>query len=428
MSDAVGRVAAADPGVFSSRELRRLLPVLAPVVTASFVVMALAGAELARIELTPTRIGGFLAILAAATLAEAFPVPLGGVPVGGVSMAAIFIVGAALLFGWAPAAVLACVASTLVHLRQRHDAAKLVYNGAVYALAAAAAAALVGGHETVASLVAAGFLGSCVFWVINIALVVAAVWRVARQDPLAMLASTMRWTAVPFGIMASTSVMLVALAGQSAFLPLTLVGPLIAITLYQRSVHQSLEAMRLALTDPLTGLSNIRHYSEQLERHLDLAQGPRGPLSLCLFDVDDFKLINDDFGHRAGDAALQRIAAALRHGGEAYRLGGDEFALMLPGRSEAEARAIAAKVVERIAASPFDHRPVEVSVGVATFPHPGLDRDDFVDAADQALYAAKDAGKNQVSCYRPLSVRPPDPHGGPGESSSAPRDSRTEAA
>ena len=127
--------------------------------------------------------------------------------------------------------------------------------------------------------------------------------------------------------------------------------------------------MRLALTDPLTGLGNHRHFHERLERELRHAQEKRLPLTLCLVDVDDFKRINDRFGHPAGDRVLSRLASRLRQTGEAFRLGGDEFALLLPGYDEGSALTAAASVVERIAALELEQiGSVTVSVGVATSP------------------------------------------------------------
>ena len=138
--------------------------------------------------------------------------------------------------------------------------------------------------------------------------------------------------------MASAALMLVVLWERSPFLSVALVGPLLAIPLYQRAIVRALRAMRLALTDPLTGLGNHRHFHERLERELRHAQEKRLPLTLCLVDVDDFKRINDRFGHPAGDRVLSRLATRLRQTGEAFRLGGDEFALLLPGYDEGTRR------------------------------------------------------------------------------------------
>jgi diguanylate cyclase (GGDEF)-like protein/putative nucleotidyltransferase with HDIG domain len=160
--------------------------------------------------------------------------------------------------------------------------------------------------------------------------------------------------------------------------------------------------MRLALTDPLTGLGNHRHFHERLEKELRNAQEKRLPLTLCLIDVDDFKRVNDRFGHPAGDRVLSRVASRLRQTGEAFRLGGDEFALLLPGYDENSALTAAASIVERIAALQLDQiGSVTVSVGVAASPAHAADRDELIRLADSALYWAKEYGKNRVRAYRP---------------------------
>src|SRR5205814_6874986 len=110
------------------------------------------------------------------------------------------------------------------------------------------------------------------------------------------------------------------------------------------------DATRLPLPAPLTRLGNHRHFRERLrEEGLD-AQRQHRQLALCLADIDDFKLVNDRFGHPAGDRVLAEVAARLRQGGESFRVGGDEFALLLPGASEETARQTASSIVERIAA------------------------------------------------------------------------------
>jgi diguanylate cyclase (GGDEF)-like protein/putative nucleotidyltransferase with HDIG domain len=159
--------------------------------------------------------------------------------------------------------------------------------------------------------------------------------------------------------------------------------------------------MRLALTDPLTGLGNHRHFQERLQRELGTAQEEGLPLTLCFIDVDDFKKINDRFGHPVGDRVLSQIAGRLRQGGESFRLGGDEFAILLPKHDEAAALAAAHSIVNRI--SSLDLGEVEaltVSAGVATFPDHGGERDELIRLADNALYWAKEHGKNRVRISR----------------------------
>jgi diguanylate cyclase (GGDEF)-like protein/putative nucleotidyltransferase with HDIG domain len=125
------------------------------------------------------------------------------------------------------------------------------------------------------------------------------------------------------------------------------------------------------------------------------------PVSVCLIDIDDFKKVNDGYGHPTGDRVLAQIGSRLRQGGEAFRLGGDEFALLLPARDPDEALAITTAVVNRIAATECEHgEPVSVSAGIATYPEHGMARAELVRVADSALYWAKEHGKNRVRVYR----------------------------
>jgi diguanylate cyclase (GGDEF)-like protein len=350
---------------------------------------------------------GVLVLLAAAAFAEAFPVPLESLPAGYLSLAAVFVVGTAAVYGWAAATIVAFFARTLLEIWQRRPLIRLVYNGATYSLGGAAAggAAAFVGRSGVTGLVLGVLAASVAFYVVNIVLVTAVIARWAREPFLRLLARTTQATTLPFAIMASVSLMLVVMWERSPFLAAALVGPLLAIVLYQRSVHSALAAMRLALTDPLTGLGNHRHFHERLEAELDRTEARRQPLSLCLIDLDDFKRINDSFGHPVGDQVLCEVADCLRHGGEAFRLGGDEFALLLNGLGEREALAIAETVVARLAGLDHDRgRGVCFSAGVATYPSPGVLRSDLRRLADAALYRAKGDGKNRVQAYQESSV------------------------
>ena len=163
--------------------------------------------------------------------------------------------------------------------------------------------------------------------------------------------------------------------------------------------------MRLALTDPLTGLGNHRSFHERLQRELTAAEQEHGTLSVCLVDIDDFKQVNDRFGHPAGDVVLGQVASRLRQGGESFRLGGDEFAVLLPGLDDRSAVAVANSIVERIGALVLDDvGSVTVSAGVATYPVQGVARDELIRLADSALYWAKEDGKNQARTYEPVQL------------------------
>jgi diguanylate cyclase (GGDEF)-like protein len=224
-----------------------------------------------------------------------------------------------------------------------------------------------------------------------------------------VLRSTVRISIVPFALMASASLMLIVLWQRSPLLSVVLLGPVLAIALYQRSTYRELRAMRLALTDPLTNLGNHRHFHERLQHELALAEEGRRPLSLCLVDIDDFKRINDRFGHPTGDRVLSQVGARLRQGGEAFRLGGDEFGILLPGLDEPSAQTTATSIVQRLGALELGQvGALTVSAGLATFPEQGVSRDELIRLADSALYWAKEHGKNRVRAYRPDAVELPE--------------------
>jgi diguanylate cyclase (GGDEF)-like protein len=180
-----------------------------------------------------------------------------------------------------------------------------------------------------------------------------------------------------------------------------LVAPAVLLAGSWLSGRASREDRRLALTDRLTGLGNDRRFAGELEGALTGALGRWEPVTVCLIDVDDFKGVNDRFGHQAGDRVLAGVAGCLRGDGEAFRIGGDEFALLLPGCDEARGELIAESVLERIASTQCSHgEPVTASAGLATFLRHTLDRRELVRLADSALYSAKGAGKNCARSYR----------------------------
>jgi diguanylate cyclase (GGDEF)-like protein len=168
------------------------------------------------------------------------------------------------------------------------------------------------------------------------------------------------------------------------------------------------EAQRLSLTDPLTGLWNYRYLRESLRREVERASRFGRMLAVLVLDLDHFKEVNDTYGHAAGDAVLgefaRRIRVGLREVDVAFRQGGEEFVVLLP-ETDAYGGAI---VAERLGAAvrdrpvPIDPRrpelgdqvPVTVSIGVAVFPEHGGDAQQVLDAADEALYAAKKAGRD----------------------------------
>jgi diguanylate cyclase (GGDEF)-like protein/putative nucleotidyltransferase with HDIG domain len=382
---------------------RRLSALIFPVCAAGGVALLVAVWQFASSATAETLLG-VAALTAAATLAERFPVPIS--PAGGsvLSLTFVFAVASIVLYGWAAGALLLLVATAVVQSAQHRPFERIAYNIAVFALVALAAGVLIApidGHGTAAT-VARVLVAASADNVVNVVLISAAMALSTNQRYLPLLRTNTRSTILPFAFMASAALMLVVLWQQSPVLSLALVGPLLAISLYQRSTHRALNAMRLALTDPLTGLGNHRHFHERLQRELQSAEENETPLALCFIDIDNFKTINDRFGHPSGDRVLSQVAGRMRQGGEAFRLGGDEFALLLVGHDEATALAAANSVVARIGALDLDHiGNVTVSAGLATFPVQGHGRDELIRLADSALYWAKEHGKNRVRLYRP---------------------------
>src|SRR2546423_3598909 len=241
-----------------------------------------------------------------------------------------------------------------------------------------------------------------VCYLVNVLLITAVVARGTRRSWRRLIASSIRKTVLPFTLMGSAVLTLVVLWQRAPLLSLALVGPLLAIQLYQRALLRALRAVRLALTDPLTGLGNHRHFHERLARELEHALRCDRPLALCLVDIDDFKQVNDRFGHPAGDRVLSQVATRLRQSGEAFRLGGDEFAVLLPGSEAGEALTAASSIVERISRLDFGQMgAVTVSAGIALAPQHARERDELLQLVDSALYRAKEEGKNRADVYRP---------------------------
>ncbi|HEX6763405.1 MAG TPA: diguanylate cyclase [Gaiellaceae bacterium] len=378
----------------------RLLAVVVPVSAIGIGLYLAATVWFVHDNPSATTLIGVAAFLAASMLAERLPVPVEGADANGVSLGFVFAVAALVLFGWAAATFVYVTAPTVTALLDHKPLIRTVYNAGVFGIVGTLAGSilhLVHGTGPAAVLLEVA-LTSTVLYTANLLLVTAAIS--ASGSALGygrLIRSNVRWTILPFGLMASTALMLVVLWQRTPYLFAALAGPLAAISLYQRSTRRALGAVRLSLTDPLTGLGNHRHFHERFEEAIAAAREQKTTLSLCLLDLDDFKAVNDQYGHPAGDGVLSKVASRLRSDGEAFRLGGDEFALLLPETSEPIALATAQSIVTRLGAA--DVGPgggLTVSAGVATYPQHGRDRDTLIRMADGALYWAKEQGKNQV--------------------------------
>ncbi|WP_158943442.1 diguanylate cyclase [Granulicella sp. S190] len=173
---------------------------------------------------------------------------------------------------------------------------------------------------------------------------------------------------------------------------------------YHRELEDANDQLRkLAVTDELTGLRNRRSFEERMVMEFSLARRRKRELSVLLIDVDNFKTINDRWGHAAGDEVLRRLGTILRTTVRLpdlpARYGGEEFVVLLPESGEESAMGLARRVMQRVAAEDWENEPLTISVGMASMNESLENGFQLVELADEALYAAKRAGKNRVMVY-----------------------------
>ena len=204
---------------------------------------------------------------------------------------------------------------------------------------------------------------------------------------------------------------------------LTLVGVLFPAAALLRAVRDAVIGLLRSLaeaarTDTLTGLKNRLALEHEIHVEVERTLRAENELSIVIGDLDHFKAVNDEHGHRAGDEALVRIGQILhtgrRVGDSIARTGGEEFTILLPGASEHEAYLVAERMRATVEREFADHPvPLTFSFGVATYPEHGRNADAVIEAADQALYAAKALGRNRSVIFnREISaVFAPEPGG-----------------
>jgi diguanylate cyclase (GGDEF)-like protein/PAS domain S-box-containing protein len=173
---------------------------------------------------------------------------------------------------------------------------------------------------------------------------------------------------------------------------------------YHRELEEANgQLRRLAVTDELTGLRNRRAFEERLVMEFSMARRRKRQLSILLLDVDNFKLINDRWGHASGDEVLRRLGTILRTTirlpDMPARYGGEEFVVLLPESGEESAMGLARRVMQRVATEEWENEPVTVSMGMASMNDSLIHGYQLVELADEALYAAKRAGKNRVMVH-----------------------------
>ena len=159
----------------------------------------------------------------------------------------------------------------------------------------------------------------------------------------------------------------------------------------------------LAITDPLTQLFNRRHFESVAETEFASTARYKTPASCLMIDVDHFKSVNDEYGHRAGDTVLKELSHiiknCLRKVDTVARWGGEEFVALLPQTKKEDALRAASRILQAIANYKFTDiaQQVTVSIGIASIPDPAFDTaEKLVDASDSAMYEAKEKGRNQI--------------------------------
>lgn len=175
------------------------------------------------------------------------------------------------------------------------------------------------------------------------------------------------------------------------------------------NIEQTNRFKNQAISDSLTGLYNRRYLVEVFQNHIEIARRKDTPVACCVIDVDDFKRFNDEYGHKVGDSVLRVISRTIqknsRAGDIVGRFGGEEFLIVLPGSNVDDAQEVAERI--RAAVSDIDYEnegltnipKITISIGIAAFPIHGYSHYHITNAADKALYKAKQNGKNKSEVH-----------------------------
>ncbi len=186
--------------------------------------------------------------------------------------------------------------------------------------------------------------------------------------------------------------------------PMLLVGYI--TTMLSSDIYHAFSRIKtVAQTDELTHLNNRRAFMDHLEKQLQQARRSDHSFSLLLGDCDNLKVINDQYGHEAGNLLLKTIADNFRHClrgcDTAARYGGDEFTVLLPGTDTEDAELVAKRIKETLAATSFSYRgntvTTNISIGIATYPQHGVTAEALLHHADEAMYVRKRESKSQVA-------------------------------
>lgn len=167
-----------------------------------------------------------------------------------------------------------------------------------------------------------------------------------------------------------------------------------------------LKLKQMAYFDDLTDLPNRKLLDRHIKKALARSKRHQDPLSVMFIDLDDFKLVNDTFGHEVGDSLLKevvkRMKSCIREEDLIARVGGDEFVVVFEQTSKQEVEHIAKRIVENVGRPYFicDHETsISLSIGISMYPNDGMDKETLINRADQAMYLAKFSGKNTYEIF-----------------------------
>jgi diguanylate cyclase (GGDEF)-like protein len=390
---------------------RRLVLYIGAVAALGIPLIGLALGQVAAHPPGWTTTSRLLPFFALALLADLQPVPMDGAGKSEVSTANVFIVSTAIIFGWRYAVLLAAFSVGVTFVVTHRPWTRTLFNVSMYVLAAWAAALPVTLLGPVHGLDAGRIteyvlIGATFHLIVNVVLVSEAISISASMRYLTILVSGLRQSGAAFSIMAFLAALAANLWVMRPWLLFLLAGPLFTLVLYQRTALHSRIASRDARTDNLTSLGNHRAYQAALREMIALAEETDAPFSLALLDVDDFKRVNDSYGHPTGDELLVQVAGLLEQieGAQAFRFGGDEFAILCELDEMSTFRAVE-QLQQQVAALPTPGGAVTISVGIATYPSHADSADELQRTADGALYWSKHHGKNRSCLYSPSVVR-----------------------
>ena len=171
------------------------------------------------------------------------------------------------------------------------------------------------------------------------------------------------------------------------------------------NIQEKENLQQQCVKDPLTGLYNRRHLEELIQKEMTYSARVGRPLTVFLLDIDHFKKINDNYGHGVGDLVLQTLGNFLkdniRQKDYAYRYGGEEFLLVCPEMSAEQAKQVGENLREGVKNLHFypEKASITISIGIATFPNHAVSANSLINRADQALYRAKELGRDRVQTF-----------------------------